>query len=359
MENRNETPLDFSEEMKYYEKRRKRRRIGWGIASPFLAAILIIFIAICTAASPRVEEIKEYAGDNKYITFTDKCLVSAHRAGGALAPENTLKAFENCLSAKFEVDILEFDLHRTKDGEIILLHDDTLNRTSNAGEAFGDKKAYASEYTLAEIKSLNMGENFVAEDGSTPYKGLRGDDIPDDLRAVTLKEVLQYTESKRTDGSLKYIIEIKDDKATGERATDSLYSTLTDLSLLDRAIVGTFHGRITKYMDDTYPDFIRSSSIAEVLDFWMCYLFDIDLSKKNLGYEVMQIPYKLAFVNLGHKSIIDYAHKYGLAMQYWTINNPSDIQLLIERGADCIISDYPDVVGDVFEKIEKTLRHKT
>lgn len=346
----NQQPLDFSKEMQYYSKRRKRRAIAWGIASPFIATLLIVIIAMLTAAAPRVAPVTDYNGGNKYITFQNRPLVSAHRAGGALAPENTLKAFEKCLDAEYKVDILEFDLHITRDGEIILLHDHTLNRTSNAEEIFGEKKAKPTDYTLEQIRQLNMAENFETPDGKFPYRGLRGDDLPADLRIVTLEEVLEYTEDKRPDG-LSYIIEIKDGGDDGRLATDKLYKVLKQRNLLDKAIVGTFQGEITQYMDEKYPDFIRSSSINEVLDFYFCFLFDIDLSKKKLGYEVMQVPYKLAGINLGHKSVIDYAHKYGLAVQYWTINDEEDIRTLISRGADAIITDDPELADRIVREL--------
>ena len=70
-------------------------------------------------------------------------------------------------------------------------------------------------------------------------------------------------------------------------------------------------------------------------------MFNVDFSKKNVKYKVLQIPYKTYVINLGKKAIIDYAHKYGLAVQYWTINNKKDIEALTAMGADAIITDDP------------------
>lgn len=352
MDNQNMQPLDFSEEMKYYERRRKRRAIGLGIASPFLAALLIVIIAMFTASAPRVAPVTEYNGDNKYITFDTEngCMLSAHRAGGTLAPENTLNAMENCMTASYVVDVLEFDLHITKDGQLILLHDDTLNRTSDAEEIFGEKKCKPSNHTLQELKRLNMGENYEDINGNYPYRGLRGDDVPDDLRVATLAEVLDYTEGVRNDGSLHYIIEIKDGDDNGRKATDELYRIMVEKGILDRTVIGTFQGEITEYMDEKYPTITRSASIAEVLDFYYAFIFDIDLDKKAYGFEVLQIPYKLFGLNMGFKSIIDYAHHYGIAVQYWTINDPKEIRELIERGADCIMTDDPATAHEIIKE---------
>lgn len=352
MENYNQQPLDFSEEMKFYTRRKKRRAIGWGIASPFLAALLIVIIAMFTASAPRVDTVTKYDGDNRYITFdtAEGCMLSAHRAGGTLAPENTLNAMENCMTAGYVVDVLEFDLHITKDGQLILLHDDTLNRTSNAEEIFGEKKCKPSDHTLVELKQLNMGEHFEDTEGNYPYRGLRGDAIPADLRVATLDEVIAYTESVRTDGSLNYIIEIKDGGDNGRCATDELYRIMEARGITNRTIIGTFQGEITKYMDEKYPTITRSASIAEVLDFYYAFIFNVDLNKKDYGFEVLQIPYKLFGLNLGFKSVIDYAHHYGIAVQYWTINDPQEIRELIERGADCIMTDDPATAHTILQE---------
>lgn len=328
-----------------------RARLAFKIIGITLAVLIgILFILISPAFSgklPRVDAVTSYSGDNPYITFDEKCLVSAHRAGGALAPENTLKAFENCLTAtEYTVDILEFDLHLTKDGQLILLHDDTLNRTSNATEVFGSKKVYAKDKTLAEIKTLNMGENFVDENGNSPYKGLRGNDIPSDCKAVTLDEVLDYTESMRSD--LNYIIEIKDGDDIGRKATDKLYQTIKERNLLNRVIIGTFQGEITKYMDEKYPDIIRSASIAEVLLTYYRFLFNVNLDKCNVGFEVLQVPH-IPLFDMGQKSFVDYCHHYGIAVQFWTINDYDEIKELVDSGADAIITDNPKTANKVIK----------
>lgn len=78
--------------------------------------------------------VKLYTGSFRYITTDGKAMVSAHRSGGDLNPEESMAAFKNCVESKdFQTDIFEFDLHITKDGVLILLHDDTLDRTSDSG----------------------------------------------------------------------------------------------------------------------------------------------------------------------------------------------------------------------------------
>ncbi|MGN1097069.1 MAG: glycerophosphodiester phosphodiesterase family protein [Christensenellales bacterium] len=336
-------------------KDKYRAKVAFKIIGIVLACILgLLFLLISpafTGSLPRVEAVTSYGGDNPYITFDEQCLISAHRAGGALAPENTLKAFETCLtSTEYKVDILEFDLHLTKDGELILLHDDTLNRTSDATEKFGSKKVYAKDKTLAEIKTLNMGENFVDENGNTPYKGLRGSDIPTECKVITLDEVLDYTES--VDDALNYIIEIKDGGDIGRTATDKLYSMIKSRNMLGRVIVGTFENEITKYIDEKYPDFIRSASIGEVLLTYYRFLFNVDLNKCDVKFEVLQIPVIPVF-DMSQKSFIDYCHYYGIALQYWTINEYDEVKKLTGNGADAIITDNPKTAYNAVSSVKK------
>lgn len=162
--------------------------------------------------------------------------------------------------------------------------------------------------------------------------------------------MLTYCESIRTKGDLHYIIEIKDGGDRGKKATDLLHQTLIDLDLIDRVVVGTFKMDITRYMDEAYDDFTRSAGMDEVFAFYFDFLYNVDLNKKDLGFEVMQIPYVIAGVNLGTQAFIDYAHHYGIALQYWTINEREDIIRLIDRGADCIITDNPELCDEIIYK---------
>ncbi|MCR4660849.1 MAG: hypothetical protein K5765_02475 [Clostridia bacterium] len=295
-----------------------------------------------------VKEKSTYANPH----FSENTLLSAHRAGGGEKPEETMSAFKLCLTdSTFQADILEFDLHITKDGELVLLHDDTLDRTSNAVEFFGKKKAYASNYTLAELKQLNMGENFYdAKTNSYPYRGLRGEAIPDDIKILTLDEILTYVEDEiRTDHTMRYIIEIKDGKENGKKAMDKLYEKMQSYNITNRVIVGTFKNDVTKYIDTQYSGKVtRSASILEVLHFYFSFLYGAKLG--SVKYTVLQIPYKAAWFNFGTKAIIQYAHDNGIAVQYWTINDETQMQELIDNGADAIMTDYPTKLYNILQK---------
>ncbi|MBQ4444212.1 MAG: hypothetical protein II896_06135 [Clostridia bacterium] len=285
---------------------------------------------------------------------TSKTLVCAHRAGRTLAPENTIAAFAKCFdnvaAYGYRFDTLEFDLHLTKDGHLILLHDDTLDRTSDC-TLRGEKDVHPKDKTLAELKTYNMGYNFPDPEapGHYPYRDMTDEQLDAaHARICTLEEVLDYVNSRLAEGqTMNYIIEIKDDGDRGHLATDKLYQTMLDYHILDKVIVGTFHQAVTSYIDTRYQNredgknIIRSASISEVLDFYFSMMFNVDLSKKKVGYSVLQIPYRDFVINLGKPAIIEYAHAFGIAVQYWTINDAADMQYLADAGADTIMTDDP------------------
>ena len=323
--------------------------------------ILFFGVSCCVIGIADCDIEKHYfeGVTNPYIA-DDVAMVSAHRAGSIVAPENTLNAFklgiEEATTGGYTVDIWEFDLHITKDGELILLHDHTLDRTSNSRQVFGVKDARPEDYTLEQLRELNMGYNFEL-DGEYPFRDLAAADITaQDLRVSTLEEVLDYMSSDEATaaapaefGKFRYIIEIKNSGKLGEKAADILYDTLVEYGILEDVVFGTFNQNVTDYVDENYPDMLRSSSICEVLDFWFAYLTGADLSKRGVGYCALQIPYSKTISFLGTKGLIEYAHKYNIAVQFWTINESDDVEYLQSVGADCIMSDSPDMCYDVLK----------
>lgn len=338
---------------------KKKYKVLFGV----MLGLFILFFGVscCVIGIADCDIEKHYfeGVTNPYIT-DDVAMVSAHRAGSIVAPENTLNAFklgiEEATTGGYTVDIWEFDLHITKDGELILLHDHTLDRTSNSRQVFGVKDARPEDYTLEQLRELNMGYNFEL-DGEYPFRDLAAADITaQDLRVCTLEEVLDYMSSDEATaaapaefGKFRYIIEIKNSGKLGEKAADILYDTLVEYGILEDVVFGTFNQNVTDYVDENYPDMLRSSSICEVLDFWFAYLTGADLSKRGVGYCALQIPYSKSISFLGDAGLIEYAHKYNIAVQFWTINESDDVEYLQSVGADCIMSDSPDMCYDVLK----------
>lgn len=330
------------------KKKIKKTLIIIGSVVLSLLVLCIAFVLIITRDYSKNTPVSVEDCRNPHIAKNGKSMVSAHRSGGGIAPENTMLAFENCIENKdFSIDIFEFDLHITKDKELILLHDETLDRTSDSIDVFGRKDVKPSEVTYEELRQLNMGENFINDFGETPYKGLHGSEVPDSLRIVRLQDIFDYLIGY---GNYNYIIEIKDKKELGKQACDKLYEIMKQYNLLDRVIVATFHGEITDYMDKTYPNILRSASVWEVVSFYFDSLFNRNRPANYYKFVALQIPDDDYVAKLGTTRFINYAHKYDIAVQYWTINDVEKVKELSSKGADAIMSDHPDMVYQVLYK---------
>ena len=293
---------------------------------------------------------KQYETSNPFIT--GQTAISAHRSGAGDFPEETLAAFRGCAeNPDFQVDYFEFDLHMTADDILVLSHDSTLDRVSDAAAVFGAENVLVRDKTLAELKHLNMAAQFVSGAGEAPYADLHGDDVPDELRILSLDEVLDYLTAA---GDYHYIIEIKDGGEVGLAAADQLYATLQARGLLDRVIVGSFRDEVASYITANYPDMHRSASPEEVVQFYFAAL----TGKRDFtcSYDVLQLPFgdaESSFgINLGTATVINFAHANDLAIQYWTVNSEKDMTYLASIGADALITDYPDRAAGVLERLQ-------
>ncbi|MCM1285861.1 MAG: hypothetical protein NC213_05195 [Acetobacter sp.] len=331
----------------------KKKSKKWLKALIIIVCIIGAIAILLTAAGNHKSDpknLQSYETTNPYIlTETD---ISGHRSGGGIAPEETMMAFKNCAeNPDFKIDVFEFDLHITKDDVLVLLHDDTLDRTSDCVEVFGEEDVRPETKTYEELRQLNMGAKFETDDGQSPYKDLSGDQVTDDLKILRVEDVLDYLMSV---GDYKYIIEIKNSDDLGRKGVDILYKILQKKNILDRVIFGTFHGEISEYVDENYPDMTRSTGIVEAIKFWLAALTN------SKSYEppcdALQIPYCPPFKNLGLNTatttVINYAHKNNIAVQYWTVNDEEDMKYLISIGADCIMTDYPDKLYKVKSEIK-------
>ncbi len=302
-------------------------------------------------------DVIEYETTNPHIVSYGETKISAHRSGAGIAPQNTLMAFEKVLEENDDlgVDVYEFDVQVTKDGKLIIMHDLTYDATSNAVEAFGRENVYANELTYKEAQVLNMGENFEI-DGKYPYRGLRGKDIPYNLHVPLCEDIIDYIEKNSGGKKYDYIIEIKSKGADGKVAADELQRIIKEKGLTERAIWASSNQSVSEYMRDTYPEILRSANILEVLQFYIYARMDWDLNLANVSYVALQIPYGSSaaggLINTGTRQVINYAHKYNISTQYWTINDAEAVEYLANNGADCIMTDYPDMAFEVIKNMK-------
>lgn len=321
-----------------------------------LLTVVIILVVLAILAgllfwsvtrNTKAEPISTEGCTNPLITPVGTTMLSGHRAGGGIAPENTMMALKNCVESDvYQLDVFEFDIQLTADGIPVLLHDSTLDRTSDAVEYFGEENVKVGDKTFEELKHLNMGATFENFMGETPFAGLRGDEVPEDLHIISLYEALEYLESV---GEYRYIIEVKNSSEKGHRAVDVLYDALVEYDCLDRTVVGTFHNEVTVYMDISYPDMPRSAGFNEAIEFYIYSYLGIE-REEGWPFVALQIPTDDYVVNLGTSRLVNYAHAHNIAVQYWTINDPAEIVYLQSIGADAIMTDIPDLAAEILNQ---------
>ena len=283
-------------------------------------------------------------------------LVAAHRMGKDLGPDNTMLALKRCLESDTPPDIIESDVQITADGELVLYHDLFLEKRSDADAVFGRKRVPVFSKTYAELRKLNMGAKY--QSGNTfPYADLHADEVPDDLRIPKVADMLDYVESAAP-GQYRYILEIKYPFPWAPKMIRKLYEILDTRQLTDRVIVASFWPDVGPYIDRHYAGrLLRSANPFEVLDFYGCFERNVDLSDEQFPFMALQMPYyweddKLMLANLGRTEFIDYAHRYGISVQYYTLSRADDIRDLYIGGADVLMTNSPKKVFSVFRDTE-------
>ncbi|USK28944.1 glycerophosphodiester phosphodiesterase [Bacillus sp. CMF21] len=297
--------------------RMKRTKIK--ITSAILIA-LILFIAIIQFIPVQPLENQAFFKNGK------RPLIIAHQGGDGMAPGNTLAAFS--LSEKLEVDMLEMDVHLSKDEEVVIIHDGTVNRTTNGTGAVKDM-------TLQQLKQLDAGYHFVGPDGTHPYRN-KGVTIP------TMEEIFTAFPG------YPMTIELKTEDPL---LTDKMADLIQKHNMTDNVI-------ITSFYDESLNDFIEatggkvpvSSPSEATRNFVLAHKLFLDRLIPMNKYTAVQIPMSASGLNLTTERIIKSLHKRNIAVQYWTINDEDSVRKLVEIGADGIMTDHPNIVKKVLDQ---------
>ena len=249
----------------------------------------------------------------------DHITVTAHRGASAYAPENTLAAF--ALGIRQRADWIESDVQATKDGELVLMHDTTLSRTTDVEQRFPGRSPWnVKDFTLAEIKTLDAGSWFGEE--------YAGEPVP------TLKEMVRLVRPTRSG----ILMELK---------SPALYPGI------EKRVAAEF---------DSFPGYVRSAVRAGKLG---VQSFDFD-SMKTYKRVQPEMPVGLlgtpAYADLDGYTWADQinpsydsfdagyvarVHALGLDIHAWTVNDAESMRAVLDRGVDGVITNNPDVLRDV------------
>ena len=321
-----------------------------------ILSVIIVFFAVINIIPP-----KKNVENNPFLVGKNGLpMIAAHRGGGANNPENTLLAFREAVKT-IGVDILESDLYLTKDGFLVYNHDSYIDETCNingdisleAVETLCEDKAnrhYISDMTLAELRQYNFGYYFEDANGQRIYKDA-GNFEEMGLQIATVDQL--FAEFYQDYPDLMFIVEIKNKGEQGKEAARILSETLEQYpGYKDQIVIGTFHPEIENELKEKYPHLLRGASTGSARNFVLTQYLGVNLFD-NSDFSCLQIPlsYDIGVeIRLDTKTLIRRAHRRGIAVQYWTINDADEMRMLIEMGVDCIMTDDPMLMKQVLEE---------
>jgi glycerophosphoryl diester phosphodiesterase len=254
-------------------------------------------------------------------------IVYAHRGGSTLRPENTILAFDHGLS--LGADGLEFDVHLSRDGVVVIHHDTTLDRTTNGSGP-------VASLTADELARLDAGFHFVAATPSAtgqapadppahPFRGRAGG-VP------RLDDVL------RRYPSIPLIIELKvNDPELAHRTIDAVRAA----GAVERVALGSFGARVLRAARAREPA-IRTGSSREETRLAL-YRSWVRWPVRRAPFQEYQVPEMAGSTRVVSPRFVKDAHDAGLLVKVWTVDAEADMRRLLGWGVDAIISDRPDI----------------
>jgi glycerophosphoryl diester phosphodiesterase len=230
--------------------------------------------------------------------------IFGHRGASAEAPENTMAAFE--LAAKMGANGVELDVHLTSDGEVVVIHDDTVDRTTNGSGS-------VHETTFTQIREL---------DASMGKPGYIGAKIP------TLEEVYQFLQPT----GMVVNVEIK------ENAYDHGFLIIPKVLELEgrygmtgRVIYSSFNHYVLREMKENSAQIPTAILYSEALvDVWR---YAVQVPSDGIH------PY---FAALADRELVARCHAAGQAVRPWTVNEERDLREMLQLGVDAVITNFPD-----------------
>jgi len=250
--------------------------------------------------------------------------VFAHRGGSALAPENTLAAFEHGL--RVGADGLELDVHLSADGVPVVVHDPTLDRTTNA-------TGLVAARTAAELARLDAGWCFAGPRGDFPFRG-QGLGIPA-LREVLLRH-----------RDVPIIIEMKiDSEAMAMRVAGDIVAAGAEGNVCAAGYGGTSAAALRRAL----PQVAASATHAEVR--LAVYRSWGGWPVKRPPFGGYQVPEYAGRIRIVSPRFIRHAHAASLEVQVWTVDAEDDMERLLGWGADALISNRPDLAVTVRDAV--------
>jgi len=216
-----------------------------------------------------------------------------HRGAAYYEPENTLRSFKKAI--ELEVDMIELDIRKTKDGKIVVIHDEKVNRTTN-------NKGFVRSYTFDQIRTLDAG---------------KGEKIP------TLEEVIDLVDNK-----CGIVIELKEPNTEKE-----VVELIKEKNIVSKVLIVSFYPSILKIVKGLYSEVSLGILTNKVPKDYLKII------------KTMNVDYALIRKDKLKKEYVDNLHKIGLKVGAWTVDDKKYFKKLVDLGVDAISSNKPDILN--------------
>jgi glycerophosphoryl diester phosphodiesterase len=249
----------------------------------------------------------------------------AHRGASARAPENTLEAFR--LAVEAGAGGLELDVRMTRDGEVVVIHDATVDRVTDGSGA-------VAGMTLDEVRRFDAGYSFSPDGGRTfPYRG-RGVRIP------TLAEVYEEFPDAYVNADIK--------EAQPE-AEEAVLSVIQDAAEGRTLVASTDHAVLRRFRKVSGGRISTGASRREIAAFYVLSRLHLE-ALVSPAYEALQVPVEHRGIKLVTPRFVRAAHSRGVRVDVWTINDVAEMNQLLDLGVDVIMTDRPEVLESLLRE---------
>jgi len=247
----------------------------------------------------------------------------ANRGGGLLAPENTFPAFD--LAVALGADAVETDIHLTRDGVVVVFHDDETERITGAVGTIEDR-------TLAEVQGLDAAHGFSLDGGQTfPWRG-RG------VRVPTLAETLA-----RYPG-LRFSVDAKSQDAALAQA---LVRVVQRAGAVDRVCLGSFFDEQAERIGTLLPQVARFLPEHAATCHVLAAKSGQPANACPAGYDLASLPHRMGPMTVVDRAVIEHFHSLGIPVHVWDVDEEQDMRDLLALGVDGLITDRPDLASKV------------
>jgi glycerophosphoryl diester phosphodiesterase len=290
-----------------------------------IGVVLLVIVAVSALVFLLLAAQVQNMPDHPWFTAADALpqpLVIAHQGGDGERPSNTMAAFTHAV--EIGADVLEMDIHSTSDGVLVVIHDATIDRTT-------DGTGSVSAMTFSELQTYDAAYHWptLDDEEGTPYDGhpYRGTGIT----IPSLEEVLRAFPDKLMN------IEIKQ---RSPAITQALCDLLRATNMADKALIASFDGATLRDFRARCPEVATSAAQDELTPFVVLAQGGLTGVYQPTAF-AFQVPERAQGLTVISAGSIAAAHARNVDVHAWTINMPDDMQRMIDLGVDGIITDYP------------------